>query len=302
MRPKRGGVRSRCGEYGLVVRGSAMRLAGYQPQYFPRLHYVARLLGSDVFVVSDTVQFVRSHRYPLEGGMFRRGRSYQADTPIKSSQGVQYLSVPVRHEGLRPINELQIAYEPGRWQEKHVRGIQFSYAGARYFAGLFPSLRAVVLRQYDTLADLNVATLLWALLYILGEPPAEAGLTLAAVNLLLARQRLFPLRRIVRRSALAGELRGSGQDANDTIIATCAALGADEYYCGGTAAAAYLDPVRFDRAGVRLVQQQWECQPYQQQFPERGFVANLSIIDLLFNEDVAAVRRILQPQMARVGA
>lgn len=41
-----------------------MRLADIQPQHFPRLHYLARLLDSDVFVIRDDVQFAKSHRYP----------------------------------------------------------------------------------------------------------------------------------------------------------------------------------------------------------------------------------------------
>jgi len=55
------------------------RLAGYQPQYFPRLHYFARLLNADVFEVSDYVQFVKKHAYVDPNGERFRGKSFQAD-------------------------------------------------------------------------------------------------------------------------------------------------------------------------------------------------------------------------------
>lgn len=270
-----------------------MRLSGYQPQYFPRLHYVARILRSDIFTISDYVQFVRAHRYPTADGGHERGKSYQADTPVKSSREVQFLTVPVQHGGLLPMNKTAIAYEK-RWQEKHLKGIQMNYGSAKNFAVLFPQLTELLLKRYAHLAQLNIATILWALGWVLGmgQLPLE-GVTLASINERLERHEAFPLRQIVLKSETPIAPPGRGRDATDWIIETCRMFGTDEYYCGGTATTAYIDAARFRAAGIRLTQQQWICQPYTQQFPKLGFIPNLSILDLLMNEDPERARAIL---------
>jgi hypothetical protein len=84
-----------------------MRLSDIQPQYFPRLHFFARMLASDVFVFRDDVQFVRNHKYP-DGS---RGPSYQVHTPIRIPDGASLLTVSVKKGSLLPIGRAEVSYE-----------------------------------------------------------------------------------------------------------------------------------------------------------------------------------------------
>lgn len=271
-----------------------MRLAGYQPQYFPRLHYFARILDADIFTISDHIQFVKSHAFPAVDGKHIRGKSYQADTPIKVSTGVHYLTVPITHQGLLPINQTHISYSVD-WVGNHLRSIALHYARTPYKDVMIGQLEQLLSTHYPTIAELNTATILWALFWILGAGgDAPHKPSLRAVNDLLSRPHPFRLRRIVVKSESGIAPPGEGRDATDWIIETCRVFGADEYYCGGTALGTYLDATRFQKAGIRLVQQYWVCQSYQQRFPHQGFVPNLSILDLLANEGCERACQVLQ--------
>lgn len=278
-----------------VVRSSA-RLSGYQPQYFPRLHYFARMLNSDIFTVSDNVQFVKNHLYPGEDGGQWRGKSYQADTPIKQSDGLHYLTVPIKHEGrgLKSMRETKVAYDRD-WVENHLRTLAVSYARAKNFRQVFPQLQALLGTSYANIVDLNLATLLWGLSWILGYRDQALEVTdVSAGNRLLARPHPFRLRHLVLKSAVDIFSSQQAMDATDAILQRCKNMGIAEYYVGGTAHQAYIDDERFRQAGVRLVEQDWVGKRYEQQFPKVGFVPNLSILDLVFNEDVDQMQRILQ--------
>lgn len=271
------------------------RLTGYQPQYFPRLHYFARFLDSEVFAVSDYLQYVRRHAYPQPDGTQIRGVSYQAHTPIKSANGVMLLDVPVRHggnEGRQPINEAHIDYTSD-WQEKHAGTIYHQYRKAPMFERVFPSLSRMLKRKYETLAHLSIASILWGI-GILFEDKNSDEHALSGMN---ARLPIPPFRLekmiLMSESGIAPPDKANGRDANSWLVETCKNFSVDEYYFGGTSAAVYLDKVTFINAGIKLVQQKWVCAPYVQQFPKSGFAPNLSIIDLLMNEPPERAREIL---------
>jgi hypothetical protein len=252
-----------------------MRLADIQPQYFPRLHYLARMLDSDVFVIRDDVQFVRSHKYP-DG---TRGVSYQAHTPIKAPQGAYLLGVAIKKGAPAPICATAIAYDQP-WPRKHLNVLASFYARAPGRRALLPELEALLASRFETVAQLNVATTCWALGRALGvslRVPDE--LTIERLQALLDAERPGRLRRIGLGSRwLAG---CASSDASERIATLCRQAEADEYVAGGTACQAYLDRDTLERAGIRLHIQQWRCPSYPQQHP--GALPNLSILDLLMN-------------------
>jgi hypothetical protein len=121
------------------------RYTGIQPQYFPRLHYFARILNTDVYMIRDEAQFVRSHSYPSGG----RDKSYQADTPIKQPTGRSLMSVPIIHNGYQPIAETKIAYER-TWVADHIKTLEVVYGKAENFKTLIPQVRDVFIEHYKT--------------------------------------------------------------------------------------------------------------------------------------------------------
>lgn len=267
-----------------------MRYSGIQPQYFPRLHYFARILHTDMFVLRDEVQFVRRHKYP-DG---KTGSSYQTHTPIKRQTGIFLLPVPARHEGYKPINQTKIAYV-NKWTQEHLKCIEVSYAKAPYFDVIYPQIQQILTLKYENLSELNIATTVWGLLYFLGKTNIQENqLTLSYVLSLLKTQNKFRLKDIIKASELS-LLKNPEFSANEKIIALCKELGASEDYCGGTALTAYMDEALFKKHGIKIVPQEWKCEEYQQQFMKnQGFIPDLSIIDLFMNVPPVVAEKIIR--------
>jgi hypothetical protein len=55
----------------------------YQLEYMPRLHYLHRVMNADFFVILDRIQF-QPRKY-----------AYHRTTPVKTGNGVIWLTVPV---------------------------------------------------------------------------------------------------------------------------------------------------------------------------------------------------------------
>ncbi|MBI2984087.1 MAG: WbqC family protein [Candidatus Kerfeldbacteria bacterium] len=273
---------------------SPVRLCGYQPQYFPRLHYFARILDAEIFKVSDAVQYVRRHVYATAEGRGKTDVSYQSHTVIKSAHGPQRLGLPILHDGKVPIFQTKLDYH-WPWVHDHSQAILLSYSKARFGPRIVSQASDLLQVSYQSLADLSLATILWALSRILDMTELPRGsIALDHLNRRLAEPHPFRLKRIIIASQAPLPPPQDFPDATEWIIAFCRQYGADEYYYGGTAAAAYLDLDRLIKAGITPVIQDWKCQEYSQRYPQAGFIPNLSIIDLLANEDRTRVVQILQ--------
>ena len=257
-----------------------MRYTGIQPQYFPRLHYFARMMATDLFMIRDDCQFVGRHKYPDN----TRGPSYQAHSPVKFSQGAHMLIVPVRHEGFTEILNTNINYQE-KWVSSHIGILQSSYGKSVNFKSLFPQIQSILKEKNENLATLNTKTIIWGVLRILGEESIIADkLNLDYVNEKLSKPHNFRLKQIRLATGLKSYKKFKSMNANEKILAIMEEVGATEDYCGGTAMAAYVDESMFDRRKIKITVQDWKCQKYPQMFDDKaGFIPNLSIIDLLMN-------------------
>lgn len=267
-----------------------MRYTGIQPHYFPRLHYFARILNTDLFMVRDDVQFVKKHKYPNG----KNDKSYQADTPVKARVGRQFLTVPVKHAVFGPIKKTEISYDT-EWPEDHLKTLEFLYRKSPHYDELFIDLGHILEQDYANLADLNMSTIYWALLRLLGERQiTKEKLTLGSVNRLLATKKIFRMQQIKFASESPTLMAQPSLGANEKILCLCRENGITQDYCGGTAVAAYMDQPLFKKNGINIVVQDWHCREYPQRFTrELGFFPNLSIIDLLMNVSVEEARKIL---------
>jgi len=266
-----------------------MRYTGIQPQYFPRLHYFARILNSDIFVIRDDAQFLRKHKYP--GG--RVDKSYQAHTSIKQAGGIQLLSIPTLHSGFVPIAKTSISYN-NNWNADHLKAIELAYSRAPYFSSRFREIKDILLRKYDNLADFNLTTIFWGLLNIFTDGKIDyQNLNIDYLNRILPSQKKFRLKTIKKASQSRALKQKKDASPNEKIIALCREFGITEDYCGGTGVAAYVDKEYFRKNGIQITVQDWRCQKYPQLFSKIGFIPNLSVIDLLMNVDKKRATNIL---------
>lgn len=270
-----------------------MRLAGYQPQFFPRLHYINRVLDSDIFEVSDYVQFVKKHAFPMRDGSMKRGVSYQAHTPIKLSNGEFLLVVPTRDDIL-PINKTKIVYNHN-WQEKMLKSLEIAYRKSPNFTKFFPELDEIINENYDNLADFTMKTTLWGIARTVTDDQIDFKTfdCRTAEDLLQKAGNPFRLKTIFLASESPVKAPEKGK-TNEWLVKLCKYAKANEYIYGGTSHSAYMDLEKLEKEGIKSVLQNWNCKEYPQQYMKIGFLPNLSIIDLIMNTDLKTRQKILR--------
>jgi hypothetical protein len=176
---------------------------------------------------------------------------------IKNPKGWQWLTVPVSHAHDSKILDVQIG-DAGKWARKHWSTLQSSYGRAPHFAWSAERLRPVFETPWTHLSPLNLR------------------LAKVACELL----------EIEAPHILASELPSEGE-SSALLISLCKAVGADAYL-SGPGGRGYMDLELFERAGIRVLWQDFVHPTYPQIFPEAGFVPNLSIVDILVHCGEAA--------------
>jgi len=188
----------------------------------------------------------------LDTVQFPRGTTWISRNRFKSDQGTLWLTVPVWKKGLglQRIHEVRICHE-FRWVTKHLASLKSAYARAPYFADHIEFIEDTYLARFEKLIELNGAIID----YLLRQLKIRAEI-----------QFLSQL--------------GIQSAGNQMLIEICQALGASTYMAPH-AAAKYLDPALFDRAGIKLQFFKPPVLVYPQLWG--AFISNLSVLDLLFN-------------------
>lgn len=191
-------------------------------------------------------------------------RSYTARCLVKQSDGQKHwMSVPVRKKGRyhQTIAEVEIDNEIP-WQHDHRRTLESNYAHAPYFNKHRELLELAYGRRWESLCQMNAA-LIGHLAALLGLGP-----------------------RIVKLSDL-----GVREHSTELLVFLCQKMEADAYL-SGPSGGKYLEPGKFEEAGIKLEIFRYWPEPYPQLWG--GFVPGLSAIDLLFNCGSEAARRELE--------
>jgi len=205
-----------------------MILGAHQPNYLPWLGFFDKMVQSDVFVISDNLQFER--------------HDFQNRNRIKTPQGAKWLTVPVKHDGngnLMPINEVEIANHsnlPGL--KRHWETLRASYVGASFWKEYCDFFEGVYRQEWTLLVDLNMALIEGFRKFLRIDTPLMKGSSLCA----------------------------TGQK-NELIIAQCKELGAD-VYLSGVGAKSYLDVDFFRQEGIEVRFQDFHQPVYRQMHGE----------------------------------
>jgi hypothetical protein len=220
-------------------------VSAHQPNYLPWTGYFFKMMYCDTFILADGVQ------YTTQGYINR--------VQIKTSQGIQWLTVPVltRGKGLQKIKDIRIA-QSQNWRRKHWRTIFLNYKYASYFDDYAGYFEKVYQKEWIYLLDLNIELLS----FIKNSLHINCSFSKSSEYKVPE----TPTERIV---GLVKKSRG------------------DEYI-SGKSGRNYLKEDKFLNAGIKLKSAGYKAVPYRQQFGD--FIPNLSIIDLLFNEGPDAGR------------
>jgi hypothetical protein len=90
-------------------------VAVHQPQYLPWLGYFDKIRRADIFSYLDCVQYKKN--------------DWQNRNRIKTSQGWQWLTVPVRFQFPEKICEVKIN-QTVKWHKKHLQALVTNYRRA----------------------------------------------------------------------------------------------------------------------------------------------------------------------------
>lgn len=215
-----------------------MKIVILQPGYIPWLGFFDQLVKSNIFVIYDDVQFDK--------------HSWRNRNKIKTSQGSQWLTVPVLiNSQNKPTNREIRINNNINWQKKHIKSISQNYHKAPYFKDYFYSLEKILSQNHEFLFDLNMR-----LIYFLAESL-----------------------RINTKIVFSSELGVKGEKT-DRLMNICLYLKATEYLTGDLAKD-YLDETAFLNNKISLIYHNYQHPVYRQLYGE--FVPYLSVIDLLFN-------------------
>jgi len=213
------------------------KVAVLQSNYIPWKGYFDLINMVDEFILYDDVQFTKN--------------DWRNRNRIKTSQGIQWLTIPVYHSIDQEIRDIKVSQK--NWNIKHWRTLQNNYAKAPFFnlyQKIFSDAYAGI--QSENLSEIN-RTFLEVINTILG---------------------------IKTRLSWVWEYNVPG-DRNERLINLCKAVGGD-CYLSGPAAQNYLDVELFKKAGIQVEWMDYSGYPeYKQLYPP--FEHGVTILDLLFN-------------------
>jgi hypothetical protein len=171
---------------------------------------------------------------------------------IKTPQGKAWLTLPVKHSFGELINEVEISNTKSK--EKHLRSLKMNYARAPYFSEVYGIVSSVLERESDYISSISIELIRKILDYLgyRGE--------------------------IILSSDLDVQGKASG-----LILDLCVAVEAKQYL-SGIGGKNYLVREDFDKSSIDVEFQKFCLPEYEQCFPKVGFIPDLSILDLLFNE------------------
>ena len=210
-----------------------------QVLHLPWLGFFERAAKSDVFVLYDTIQF-------LKQDFFNRNR-------LKTPQGAQWLTVPVRHPYEVPQTQVYIDNTKD-WARRNWRQIETNYNKAPYFQAYEESFQKLYKGPWEKLVDLNTA----CIIYIAEQMGIRATFVKASE---------LPINHEAEKSQRLADM--------------CKVLGAHTYY-SGQGGHRYLREEPFVKEGIRVTYQDFRHPVYPQLYGD--FIPELSVIDLLFNK------------------
>lgn len=221
------------------VSRTVKKIAILQSNYIPWKGYFDLIAAVDEFVLFDDMQYTR--------------RDWRNRNRIKTPQGLQWLTVPVKVKGryLQAIKHTEIDGEA--WACEHWKCLKANYSRAPHADHVFGGLEALYLgAKYDTVSHLNRVFIEWICRYL----GIETKISSSSQYLLV-------------------------DGKTERLVSICQQAGADEYI-SGPAAKDYINTDLFSAAEINLNFFDYSgYAPYRQLWGD--FEHGVTVLDLLFN-------------------
>ena len=219
------------------------KVAILQSNYIPWKGYFDLINSVDEFILYDEMQYTKN--------------DWRNRNRIKTNQGVQWLTIPVKQESLlQTIRETKTASDA--WGSKHAKTLTLAYGRSRHFPDFWPVLKPLYLDKCE---------------HLLSRINFEF---ISVVNQILG---------IGTRLTWSSDYRLIG-DRSERLADLCKQVGANEYITGPSALN-YMKPEVFPRSSIAVKVADYAGYPeYTQLYPP--FEHQVSVLDLIFNEGLDA--------------
>ena len=188
----------------------------------------------------------------LDDVQFPRKTTWISRNRFKNDQGTLWMTIPVLKKGLglQQISDVRICHS-GHWKKKHLRSLKDAYAHAPYLKDHTDLIERVISRRHEHLLNLNLEIVNYILEYLKIATPVVLMSQLDVVGI-----------------------------GTPLIIDICKTLGASQYLVQSSALS-YYDRAEFEAEGLELISFKAPAFIYPQLWG--NFIANLSVLDMLFN-------------------
>lgn len=183
-----------------------------------------------------------------------------------------WLTIPVQaHPSKAKINDIKINWDSPEIK-KHLATLKQNYGKHPHAQEVLEFLERHYEKKHEKLADFNTEFILYL------------------------RDRLGIDTKIVRASELP--LSGEARGGTEVTLEICKILGAHTYLSGG-GARAYLKTEEYDKAGIKVIFQEFKHPEYLQHKNEK-FMAYLSALDLYLNHGPESLEHLLKGNWDRI--
>lgn len=196
----------------------------------------------------------QSDLFVVEDSLKYTKQDWRNRNRIRTAKGTSYLTVPVEKDACsKNIRDVRIA-EGHKWQQRHLNILRTNYGRAPYWKQYEAFLEETYERSWEFLLDLDMH---W-------------------MEFLVKEFRIRTPYKMLNDLGVR-----FGPDKTASLVELTLTVGADTLY-EGASGRAFIDVAQFEAAGLQITFQDYQPQPYRQQF--EPFISHLSAIDLLLND------------------
>lgn len=201
----------------------------------------------------------------LDDVQFKKNE-WQNRNRIRTPQGWQWLTVPVLHDFGQKINEVKINNK-SNWRSAHLKALKLNYGKAPFYKDFIGFFEEAYQKNWERLCDINI--------YFV--------------------EKLVDLLEIKTKIVLSSQYHVS-EDPTHRLIDLCKKFDAHSYLSGKDGSK-YMDFKKFEEAHINVLTQDFKHPAYDQLWQSaqvKGFISNLSVVDLLFNhgrESLSIIRK-----------
>lgn len=231
-----------------------MRVGIMQPYFFPYIGYISLIKHSDLFILFDTVQFMRH-------GWIERNRM------LKQNNGWQYISVPLKkHHQKDRIQDIYINNDM-KWKKKIIAQLGH-YKKAPYYDKVMDVLQQVFAREYEDIVILNQACLEEVCEYL--QIPCEIKV-FSKMNLTIE----------------------DAKEPDEWALNICKAIPSVTEYWNPPGGMSFFDQTKYEKEKIALKFQRMNLTSYSQGRGNQTFEAGLSILDVMMFNSIEEIHRML---------